>query len=605
MEISKNKKIILISTFSFLILALSSACAGAYFVGTLPESEFVSRTGVPQMSFSGYGTFAEAASALTARDAEWLNQKVTFTSQNGNAELTLKEIGVEPWPAEGLINYNLNLLEKIEIYLMGRTFDHRFTLNAETAKAAFLPFNIEQGNASAELVYADGTISIKPEQIGYGIDTATLQMLMTSLWESAATLTTLELPLRTSVPEFLAADYEPLLSEAQKIAEETLILTDSYGNDYELPMAENISWFVPGHGATGTIPAVLIISQDKFISYVELNLSESIEEDPMPVTITDDLDGTYSFEGSARFGVAIDRPTLLLEIENALAPATAETVPEQETGPILIPTTQTAPQITVPDSLKAQGVTDLLEFGYSDFSGSPANRIHNIQTGIAQFNGITVAKDAEFSFMGQMSPVDAANGFLPELVIKGNETIPEYGGGLCQISSTMFRAVIYTGLPIVARTNHSYAVAYYARPFGYGLDATVYDPAPDLKFKNDTPAPILIQSYTDGNSAYFVFYGSNNGRRVEMDGPYSYNYNSIGEPVIEYTDELAPGERKQKEYAHKGFTTDWYRTIYYADGTTLDRELIHSVYEARPAKYLEGTGTTEDITGANAGSNNP
>jgi vancomycin resistance protein YoaR len=152
----------------------------------------------------------------------------------------------------------------------------------------------------------------------------------------------------------------------------------------------------------------------------------------------------------------------------------------------------------------------------------------------------------------------------------------------------MFRAALYTGMPITARRNHSYAVSYYARPNGYGLDATVYDPNPDFRFKNDTQGAILIQGYVQGNDAYFVFYGTNDGRTVQMEGPFVYGTTSIVEPVITYTDKLAPGVRELTEYAHKGFQVDWFRTITRADGTKSERENIHSNYEARPAKYLEG-----------------
>ena len=185
-----------------------------------------------------------------------------------------------------------------------------------------------------------------------------------------------------------------------------------------------------------------------------------------------------------------------------------------------------------------------------------------------------------------MGPIDGggwAHGWLPELVIKGNDTIPEYGGGLCQVSPTMFRAALYSGLEITARRNHSYAVSYYTP---YGLDATIYDPWPDFKFKNDTPAHLLIQGYTEGSEAYFVFYGTQDDRSVEMEGPFVYNYHSASTPWIEYTNTLAPGERQLKAYAHTGFDVDWYRTVTYGDGTQGERENYHSSYEARPHSVL-------------------
>jgi len=592
----KKSLIILITlaTTSAIIFLL----AVTYKISKLPEEVFVKKFSIEQISFDEFNTFADAITELANWENARLSTKITWVSEHGTATLSLKDLGVTSSLLEvqnqmDSFMQEASELQKIKTYLFGQSLGYQFFVDEKAVETALMPFAIEQGNDNAKFIFQDKEVAIQPEQIGYGIDTDALKKEIEKIWLSTAVPegqnATLEL--RTSSPEILQNELSPLLETATKIAKEKILLTDSYGNDWDVPMANYISWIVPPSGEKPEDN--FDISEQNFITYAELNLVPNIEKDPSPATITDDGDGTYSFSGSARFGIEIDKETLRAYVKTALKTFVNADVSAEPTvlEPIQIPLTQIDPQITVPDSLKTLGVTDLLEFGYSDFSGSPANRIHNIQIGIAQFNGVIVDKDATFSFMSQMSPVDAEHDFLPELVIKGDETIPEFGGGLCQISSTMFRAIIYTGLPIVARTNHSYAVSYYARPFGYGLDATVYDPAPDLKFLNNTPASILIQSYTDGNSAFFVFYGTNDGRRVEMEGPYSYDYNSIAEPTIEYTDELAPGERQLDTPAHTGFTTDWFRTIFYADGTTSERENIHSVYEARPAKYLEGKAT--------------
>ena len=192
--------------------------------------------------------------------------------------------------------------------------------------------------------------------------------------------------------------------------------------------------------------------------------------------------------------------------------------------------------------------------------------------------------------------MDAASGYYKELVITNNETKPEYGGGLCQVSSTMYRAVLYGGLPVVARTEHSYAVSYYAYPSGYGLDATIYQPAPDLKFTNDTGSYILIQSYSEGTSAYFKFYGTDDGRTVIMDGPYYSNRVGAPADIIVYTTELAAGETQKKDSAHNGFDATWYRTIIGSDGTE-ETETIFSHYQAWPAKYLVGIAEGESGSG--------
>lgn len=165
------------------------------------------------------------------------------------------------------------------------------------------------------------------------------------------------------------------------------------------------------------------------------------------------------------------------------------------------------------------GLTELISSGVSSFAGSPRNRIHNIKVGSSKFDGVLIEPDKEFSFNETLGVVDASTGYLPELVIKENKTIPEYGGGLCQVGTTFFRAAVLAGLPILERTNHAYRVFYYDWPFGPGFDATVYPPHPDVKIKNDTGKYILIQTRVEGYRLYFDFIGTKAGRSVRIEGP--------------------------------------------------------------------------------------
>lgn len=172
------------------------------------------------------------------------------------------------------------------------------------------------------------------------------------------------------------------------------------------------------------------------------------------------------------------------------------------------------------------GLKELIGRGESKFNGSPANRRWNIKVGVQKMTGIIVRPGEEFSFNKYLGPVEASTGFKPELVIKAEGTIPEFGGGLCQVSSTTFRAAMHAGLPITARRNHSYAVQYYAPQ---GTDATIYPGVQDLKFTNDTGNNILIWPYfKDDNYLIFDFYGTYDGRKVELGTPYSYDRKGDG-----------------------------------------------------------------------------
>ncbi|MEK7556754.1 MAG: VanW family protein [Patescibacteria group bacterium] len=177
------------------------------------------------------------------------------------------------------------------------------------------------------------------------------------------------------------------------------------------------------------------------------------------------------------------------------------------------------PKVAEYADLENLGITTLIARGESNFTGSPRNRVHNILVGASRYHGLLVPPGEEFSFNQHLGPVNASAGFKPELVIKANSTVPEFGGGLCQVSTTVFRAAVQSGLEVTQRKNHAYAVRYYGTA---GFDATIYPGYTDLRFRNNTPGHILIQTKVEGTRLIFDFWGTPDGRKVEVDGPHPY-----------------------------------------------------------------------------------
>lgn len=169
------------------------------------------------------------------------------------------------------------------------------------------------------------------------------------------------------------------------------------------------------------------------------------------------------------------------------------------------------------ENIEDFGIVELIGKGESNFSGSPKNRIHNINVALERFQGYLFKPGDEFSFTSILGEVDEEHGYKEELVIKNNETIPEFGGGVCQVSTTMFRVALNTGLEITERHNHAYPVSYYNPQ---GTDATIYVPKPDLRFLNDTGHYIFINTKVEGYKLTIEFYGTSDGREVELDGPH-------------------------------------------------------------------------------------
>lgn len=175
------------------------------------------------------------------------------------------------------------------------------------------------------------------------------------------------------------------------------------------------------------------------------------------------------------------------------------------------------PPITTDAAFKKTGIKSVLSTGTTSFAGSPKNRIKNIEVGRLKLQGQLVAPGEEFSLNKSLGEITKETGFFPELVIKENVTKPEYGGGLCQISTTLFRAAINAGLNITERHNHAYPVQYYGTP---GFDATIYSPHPDLRFVNNTGNWLMIQSSIAGSKLTFQIFGVSDGRSVKIDGPH-------------------------------------------------------------------------------------
>ncbi|MDD5732034.1 MAG: VanW family protein [Patescibacteria group bacterium] len=236
------------------------------------------------------------------------------------------------------------------------------------------------------------------------------------------------------------------------------------------------------------------------------------------------------------------------------------------------------------EDMGKMGIKELVATGQSNFFGSPNNRVHNIAVGAQVFNGILIKPGENFSFITYLGEVSAKTGYLPELVIKEDKTIPEYGGGLCQVSTTFFRTAINAGFPILERTEHAYRVVYY-EPAGF--DSTIYDPKPDLIFKNDTANYILIQTRISSTELFVDFYGTNDGRKVEVSKSVVYNFVAPGDPIMIETTDLAPGEKKQTDIAHTGADAYFTRKITYADGKAKD-DRFDSHYIPWRAKFLVG-----------------
>lgn len=330
------------------------------------------------------------------------------------------------------------------------------------------------------------------------------------------------------------------------------------------------------------------------------NLTQAYQTSPQEmVFMTDNKNNLIQFTPPIP-GQSIDTAKGIQDITNLLE-SREEFIGTQQLGskdqPIQLDSLNTQPD--TPQAAKDLGIVQEIGSATTTFTGSHKDRILNIGVGAKTLNNILIAPGEEFSTLKALGPINASAGYLPELSIIGNQTIPEYGGGLCQIATTLFRAALNTGLPITERQNHSYRVSYYEKDgngkyIGPGLDATIYSPAPDLKFLNDTGHWILLTSSINSLKITFTMYGTPDGRKPQIDGPTILSKIPAPAAIYQQTDKLPQGTTKQTEIAHPGGKTTVTYTITYADGT-IKKQVFNSYYRPWPARYLIGTGTSTTI----------
>jgi vancomycin resistance protein YoaR len=230
------------------------------------------------------------------------------------------------------------------------------------------------------------------------------------------------------------------------------------------------------------------------------DLASKINVEPQDAELTMVGDKASVFAQS-RDGKTLDQEATIVDIQKLLALDSSAT-----SLPLSIKTTKAAVSSDTIDSL---GIKELISEGVTYFPGSPSNRLQNVRAGASKFNGVLVKPGQVFSFGEYLGEVSAATGYAPGLIILGDHEEKAYGGGLCQVSSTAYRAALLAGLPIMQRTNHAFAISYYTAPYGVpGVDATIYYPQVDMKFLNDTGHYILMQTHMAGSTLKFSFYGT-------------------------------------------------------------------------------------------------
>ncbi|MEI7498182.1 MAG: VanW family protein [Candidatus Falkowbacteria bacterium] len=562
--------------FFILVLIIGDAVYGSNYrnriisgvhIGKIDLSGLSKQEAEMQLA-KNWDTFNENGILLHLNDQSVPLTPQSFSS-NGDAGALLIDFDTEMTVSNAFIyghttNPITNTLNHLSTYLFGRAVEPTFSMN-QSAISTFLHNAFakqEMPAKNAKLAFTttanNADFTITPEQSGKIIDE---QALFTDLELNLRTLSTqtIELKLIESAPLVNQIDLLAVKSEAEQYLALTPIKLKSTSTSWKIDGKRLGSWITSSR-ANQTDTAQIGLDLDQIKKYLREQVAAKIDQPAADARFLIQGGRVTQFQQS-KVGKVVDIDATAASIEANILAMVTSTIPVS----IKI-VTGLDNSASSTDNL---GITELLGTGQSNFSGSPANRRHNIKTGAFSLNGLLIKPGDTFSVVKNLGSLDAAGGYLPELVIKGNKTTPEYGGGLCQVGTTMFRTAIEAGLPIVERRNHSYRVSYYEPA---GTDATIYDPSPDFKFLNDTGNYILIQARMSGNMLYFDFWGTKDGRIAKHTYP---SITNIVKPqptkIIETTD-LPVGQKKCIEKAHNGADASFNYSVTYLDGSVKEKQ---------------------------------
>ncbi|MCC6643456.1 VanW family protein [Candidatus Peregrinibacteria bacterium] len=567
--------------FSIVVLIIGTVSASLVYFEYLASGKILPGVVFAQKIEMGSLNTEDAKQKLFSALEAYQKSSLTFTYEDQSIEIPLTELGIvfsadQTYEKLPVFNYQKNGVANLVSGYLNKT-----DLNPTYQKDDHQLFNLievktglrDKRAKSAQFSLDDKKkIQITPEAEGVIIDQADLiaqvNQRLNSLDSSPIAIQTLqEIPQVDS--QSLEADKDDIIVklESQIAINYQDKKWDFKGMDYLSKLTYNKD---NDQIIIRLTPALLETDlKEKIFSTIEKPVSD--------MKIHYDDKDQIIFEGKALDGLAINMDQFTKDLELAINALGNE---------VDITTSETKAKLEIDQRLQEMGIKELVSTGHTAFAGSPNNRRHNIATGMAKFNGLIIKPGETFSFNEHLGEVDGSTGYKLELVIKAEGTVPEYGGGVCQVSSTMFKAALFAGFPIVERAPHSYAVSYYAQIDGYGLDSTIYPGVRDLQFTNDSGSNILIQTFVDGNDAYINFFGTSDGRQVKLENYWRGNYRGAGGTQLIPTKTLPPGARKQIEAAHGGFDASWDRVITKNGEET--REKIYSVYRATANRILVG-----------------
>ncbi len=412
----------------------------------------------------------------------------------------------------------------------------------------------EKNRDQVEKIYSDKNIKVGKSTIIFSVDGF-------SATASAATLG-------------IGYDTNLITEQALGLGKTKSLLTDTY-----LILASYIN---------GTFLAASYTFDEQSLTKNISEIKKAIHKEPMDAQFKVEGNRVVAFQES-HDGQDVDSETLNQRLKDLIPQLAREKNPKIVA--VDIPIKVLHPNTTTEEANNF-GIVEPIGVGKSTFYHSIPGRIYNVALATSRINGVLIAPNEEFSFDRALGDVSAYTGYQQAYIIQNGRTVLGDGGGVCQVSTTLFRAILNAGLPITERHAHAYRVGYYEQDQPPGLDATTYVPTVDLKFKNDTGHHILIQAYADTTnlSLTFTLYGKSDGRQVEISKPVLSDVSAAPPDLYQDDPTLPVGIIKQVDFAAPGGKSVFTRKVS-RNGQVIISESFVSVYKPWQAIFLRGTKT--------------
>ena len=492
-----------------------------------------------------------------------------------------------------------NLQEQVQAWARGVQVSPHYVFD-QSATLAYLDGLLREIGTPAvqpTLVFDGLAVQTTPAQMGIELDTAAILNQITAQVQQFTAGAQIPLTVKEVQPQAVDLEATAAFLRTAVSAPLTLTATDGSGQ----PLGE---WHIQPEQIAPLLQITETVGEAGVRTFgveVEMDGFQEALRQLAPGLIVPGRNGRFHFDDANKQLVVIEPAVDARELNVEATVASLERAvfsPDQRVVPLVF--TTTPPRYHNNLTATELGITELVSESTSYYTGSSAARMQNIEVGTAFFDGVIVAPREVFSFNAILGELSYERGFADGATIFGGRAVKGIGGGICQVSTTIFRTAFFGGFPIVERYSHGYRVYYYELGnWGPGLDAAIFTPSADFKFQNDTDYHILLEAemLPEQDALTFRFYSTNPGRQVEVSQPIVRNITQPTATIYEENPALSQGQQLQVDWSKEGGDVVVTRIIRDAFGNILEQRDFGTFYQPWSAVIQVAPGDSRLRTG--------